>query len=198
MADDGELLEQIRRGDTAAFDLFYSENAPRLLRFLRQLIGTPQAAEDVTHETFLQLWRRPNGFRPESGSLRAYLFGIARKRAAEWWRQRKPEEDASSDDLDVASSSHCTEANTVVGDAFSRLDREQRALLWLREVEGQSYAELAKILEIPIGTVRSRLFAAREELRRIWHGAPREPQETDKVKMMERIEKTAKQGGPLR
>jgi RNA polymerase sigma-70 factor, ECF subfamily len=55
-----------------------------------------------------------------------------------------------------------------MGDALARLPKEQRALLWLREVEGQSYAELAVILEIPIGTVRSRLFAAREALRKIW------------------------------
>ena len=56
-----------------------------------------------------------------------------------------------------------------MGDAFSRLGTEERSLLWLREVEGQSYVELAEILEIPVGTVKSRLFVAREELRRIWH-----------------------------
>jgi len=64
-----------------------------------------------------------------------------------------------------------TEASSLVGDAFSRLGHEQRTLLWLREVEGQSYAELAEILEIPVGTVKSRMFTAREELRRIWHEA---------------------------
>jgi|SRR5579883_17905 len=127
MADDGELLEQIRRGDTAAFDVFYLENAPRLQRFLRHLTGSPQAAEDVTHETFLQLWRQPSGFDLESGSLRAYLFGIARKRAAEWWRQHKPHEVASSDDLDAASSSHNVETYALVGDAFSRLDCGRRS-----------------------------------------------------------------------
>ena len=57
---------------------------------------------------------------------------------------------------------------SVIGDAFRRLPEEQRSLLWLREVEGQSNAELAAILQIPVGTVNSRLFAAREELRRIW------------------------------
>ena len=55
---------------------------------------------------------------------------------------------------------------------LGQLPVEQRSLLWLREVEGQSYAELAAILDIPIGTVRSRLFAAREALRVIWHSAP--------------------------
>ena len=65
-----------------------------------------------------------------------------------------------------------TETSSLVGDALSRLNEDQRSLLWLREVEGQSYAELAHILEIPVGTVRSRLFAAREELRKIWRSAP--------------------------
>jgi len=63
---------------------------------------------------------------------------------------------------------------TAISDAFAKLNVEQRSLLWLREVEGQSYAELAEILSIPLGTVRSRLFAAREDLRRIWHGTPAE------------------------
>ncbi len=177
MADDRELWERICRGDAAAFDAFYKESAPRLQRFLKQIVGNSQAAEDVTHETFLQIWRRPNGFRPEAGSLRGYLFGIARKRASEWWRQRHPEIDSAlpersadaAESVEQEASSSSVEVRSMVGDALSRLDTEQRALLWLREVEGQSYAELAEILEVPVGTVRSRLFAAREELRRIWH-----------------------------
>jgi RNA polymerase sigma-70 factor (ECF subfamily) len=59
-----------------------------------------------------------------------------------------------------------------VADAFNRLTPEERMLLWLREVEGQSYAELAVIFDVPIGTVRSRLFAAREALREVWHSVP--------------------------
>jgi RNA polymerase sigma-70 factor (ECF subfamily) len=59
-----------------------------------------------------------------------------------------------------------------MADLLSQLPAEQRSLLWLREVEGQSYAELAAILDIPIGTVRSRLFVAREALRAIWHSVP--------------------------
>ena len=59
----------------------------------------------------------------------------------------------------------------VIADALEHLPEEQRTLLWLREVEGQSYAELAVTLEIPVGTVRSRLFVARHALRAIWLGA---------------------------
>lgn len=73
---------------------------------------------------------------------------------------------------ETAASIPHSETASVVGDAFRRLPEEQRDLLWLREVEGQSYAELAAILEIPVGTVRSRLFAARDGLRTIWRSTP--------------------------
>jgi len=165
MADDRELWERVNRGDTRAFELFYRENAERLQGFLVQLLGAPQAAEDVMQETFLQLWKRMNGFQPD-GSLRAYLFGIARKQAAEWWRRRDPTREPGVEDTERPKA----EAALLVGDAFARLGADQRTLLWLREVEGQSYAELAQILGIPVGTVRSRLSAARQELRLIWRG----------------------------
>ena len=118
-------------------------------------------------ETFIQLWLHPNGFQPERGSLRAYLYGIARKRAAEWWRAQDPR----GREIEPGPVSVRGEIASVLGDAFQRLPGEQRMLLWLREVEGQSYSELAEILAIPVGTVRSRLFAAREGLRKIWNGA---------------------------
>jgi RNA polymerase sigma-70 factor, ECF subfamily len=165
LADDQELWRQICGGDAAAFDAFYRDNAPRLQAFLRQMVGSPQAAEDIMQETFTQIWTRPNGFRPDRASLRTYLFGIGRKRAAEWWRKKKPEDDAAD-----ANIGHGNENAAIISDAFRRLPEDQRTLLWLREVEGQSYAELAEILDIPIGTVRSRLFAAREALRTIWLG----------------------------
>jgi RNA polymerase sigma-70 factor (ECF subfamily) len=93
---------------------------------------------------------------------------MARKRAAEWWRKQKPTEELAEEREDGARNQ--AEVRSAVGDAFRRLPAEQRALLWLREVEGQSYAELAASLGVPVGTVRSRLFAAREALRAVWHG----------------------------
>lgn len=167
MSGDRELWERICRGDAGAFEEFYREHVSRLSGFLRQLLGNTQAAEDVAQETFMHLWRRPHGFRPENGSLRAYLFGIGRKRAAEWWRQRKP----TADEQEPGKAACETETSSFVEEAFSKLGAEQRSLLWLKLVEGQSYVELAEILEIPVGTVKSRVFAAREEWRRIWRGA---------------------------
>lgn len=164
MAEDRELWNRIRSGDAEAFNSFYRENAPRLQGWLRRIVGDAQAAEDLTQETFARMWERPNGYEPERGTPRAYLFGMGRKRAAEWWRGRRPEGEAAEED----GAPSRVELQSLVGDALGRLTEEQRTLLWLREVEGWSYAELAATLEVPVGTVRSRLFAARQALRAIW------------------------------
>lgn len=164
MADDREVWQKISHGDAEAFEAFYRENAPRLHAFLRQVVGNHEAAEDVAQEAFTQIWNRPNGFQPERGTLRAYLFGIGRKRAAEWWRKQP----SATPIIEEVKSACRTEESSVMGDVLQRLPEKQRTLLWLREVEGLSYAELAENLKIPIGTVRSRIFAAREALRKIW------------------------------
>jgi RNA polymerase sigma-70 factor (ECF subfamily) len=164
LAEDADNWKRICRGDADAFNNFYRESAPRLHAFLRHVVANPQAAEDIAQETFTYLWTRPNGYDPERGTLRAYLFGIARKRAMEWWRKQKPGEVVTEDTL---GDDHA-ELRSTMNDALRRLPEDQRTLLWLREVEGQSYVELAAILEIPVGTVRSRLFTAREALRKIW------------------------------
>jgi RNA polymerase sigma-70 factor (ECF subfamily) len=165
LSKDGELWEGIRRGDPEAFGAVYRAYAPGLQGFLRQFLGDVQAAEDVTQETFAAIWQRPNGFDPSRGSLRSYLFGAGRKRAAEWWRRKRPE----SDEMFAPDVDAVAETQPLIGDAFGRLAADQRSLLWLREVEGHSYEELAATLEIPVGTVGSRLSAAREALRKIWY-----------------------------
>lgn len=168
MADDREMWERICRGDAGAFDALYRAQAPKLEVFLRRVLGNRQTAEDVMQETFASIWQRPNGFQPERGTLRAYLFGAARKRAADWWRNNgEPTGPALNE-----STRQDSEMNPLITDAIAQLSVEERALIWLREVEGYSYEELARALDVPVGTVASRLFTAREELRRIWHASP--------------------------
>lgn len=169
MPDDRELWERISRRDALAFDALYRLHAPKLELFLRQILRSRQAAEDVTQETFARIWKSPNGFEPTRGTLLAYLLGAARKRAAEWLRKQGA---VSNRQADNERADCKAEITSLVADAFARLPEEQQTLIWLREVEGQSYAELAVILEIPLGTVRSRLFIAREALRSVWHAAP--------------------------
>jgi RNA polymerase sigma-70 factor, ECF subfamily len=169
---DAERWKQICSGDSTAFEALYRENAVRIRAFLGHATGNRQTAEDLMQETFTALWQRPNGYAAEQGSLRAYLYGIARKRAAEWRRTQRSREPSQAE-----PSFPSTEMTSVLSDALQRLPHEQRTLLWLREVEGQSYAELASVFDIPVGTVRSRLFAAREALRQIWHSPCPEKEE---------------------
>ena len=164
MPDDWEFWKKIGNGNAEAFEAWYRETALHLLAFLRHLLANEQAAEDVMQETFTQIWRHPYRFDSKRGSPRAYLFGVARRQAAEWRRKQKSVDEL---DRDTPVPSH-VEIASMVTEALSCLNPEQQALLWLREVEGQSYEELALILDVPVGTVRSRLFAAREALRTIW------------------------------
>jgi RNA polymerase sigma-70 factor (ECF subfamily) len=165
MREDEALWIGITRRSTKAFEQVYSDNFARVRSFLRIYLGPRPVVDDVAQETFLQLWQRPGRFDPSRSSLRTYLFGMARNRAADWWRRERPGKEA-----DCASASEEGHGSSVLlNDSLDRLDPELRNVLWLREVEGYSYQELSRILEIPLGTVKSRLFTAREELRRIWN-----------------------------
>lgn len=177
MADDQALWRGICAGNASAFDELFREAAQRLRRFVRLYAGGQGEAEDIVQETFLQLWKRPNGYDPERGTLRQYLYGIARKRVAQ--KRRESAQIAIERDFERLDETRLRAGTREIGDlslvmreALMNLDSNDRALLWLREIEGYSYAELAEILQVPLGTVKSRLFGARENLRQIWNCKP--------------------------
>src|SRR5262249_47451785 len=153
--DDGRdadaLWQDVRDRRPEAFNAIYAQHAPAIRAFLRHTLGTLAAADDVTQETFLQIWRQPDGFDPARGSLRQYLFGIARKRAAQYRRDAPPS--PSIDHLEARGPRAAVARDPLVRHAFDTLDRPDRALLWLREIEGYSYDEIAAILDVPVGTV---------------------------------------------
>jgi RNA polymerase sigma-70 factor (ECF subfamily) len=149
--------------DEAAFERAYLDHFSRIRGFLCVYIGNVAAVDDLAQDTFLQLWSRPDAFDSSRSSLRTYLLGIARKKAADWWRH-SPRDGTPTPEPSIDSEGSAV----AILDALSKLDADLRNVLWLREAEGYSYEELARILDIPLGTVRSRLFTAREQLRRIW------------------------------
>lgn len=171
MADERELWQKISRGDEQAFGEFYRQTAPRLIAFIRQIVGSREAAEDVAQETYMRVWSRLNHAELEPAHLRAYLFGAGRRRAMDWWRKQPSGTAMAADQAVENIATKCrVEKSSMIGDLFQRLSMEQKTLLWLREVEGQSYEELALSFDVPEGTVRSRLFHAREAFRKLWRG----------------------------
>lgn len=177
MSDDKSLWKRISAGEQSAFEALFREFALRLRGFLRVYSGDRLETDDILQETFLQIWKRPNGYDPERGTVRQYLYGIARKRVAQ--KRRESAQIASEVDFDRldkmrlrADSAESGDLSLAMREGLMHLDSDERALLWLREIEGYSYAELAEILQVPLGTVKSRLFAARENLRQIWKCKP--------------------------
>lgn len=154
--------------DRDAVEAIYRRDGPSIRSFLRHCLIDPRAPDDVLQETFLELWRKPDGYDPARGSIRQYLFGIARRRAAQW-RRDNPARVGPASTAAVPFAADPTDS-AAIEQALQQLDEDARALLWLREVEGYSYAELAAVLAVPVGTVKSRLFNARTELRRVWRG----------------------------
>lgn len=155
------MSERVDYCDPAVFHNLYREQGATVRRFLQIWLGNEAAADDVLQETFLHFWRRPTGFDGAKGNIRAYLFGIARNKATDWRRQNTSH--ASAATLGPTESH-----SLLIKDALTHLPEDLRTTLWLREVEGYSYEELAHILKVPVGTIRSRLHSARQKLRIIW------------------------------
>jgi RNA polymerase sigma-70 factor (ECF subfamily) len=156
MPDDENLT------DAAAFGRLYQQQGASIRQFLCLAVRDRFAADDLTQETFLHLWRRPSAFDPGRGNIKAYLLGIARKKAVDWWRRNRPHSP------EAPATARAETEPIAIRQALEQLPEDLRTVLWLREVEGYSYDELAKILKIPTGTVRSRLHSARQQLRKVW------------------------------
>lgn len=152
----------------------YERHRQPVFRFAYRLVGSVEVAEDVTHDCFLSLIRKPENFSPERASLRTYLFAAARNLAFKHFRVAGRE--ASLDEL--KEEPRLAERHQPLG----RLLREelgdrvraavldlpslQREALVLFEYEGLSLSEIARIVDTDIGAVKARLFRARERLKR--------------------------------
>jgi RNA polymerase sigma-70 factor (ECF subfamily) len=137
-------------------------------RFAWRMTGTAEAAEDIAQETFLVLLRRPDAFNPGQGELRPFLFGVARNLALKFWRQQHrwtalDEETFLAEPLDPSQR----ETAALVADAVRALPPFQREALIMAEYEELSLEEIALAVEAEVGTVKSRLYRARENLRRM-------------------------------
>jgi RNA polymerase sigma-70 factor, ECF subfamily len=172
---DEVLLRQAGEGDQAAFLELYDRYRQPIFRFAYRLLGSVESAEDVTHDCFLSLIRKPENFRPERASLRTYLYGAARNLALKHFRDLGREtglDEVADEPKDSPRRAPLRrlldeELTTHVRQAVFSLPPLQREALILFEYEGLSLSEVAEIAGTDVGAIKARLYRAREGLRRI-------------------------------
>jgi RNA polymerase sigma-70 factor (ECF subfamily) len=171
---DHELMLAYRGGDRTAFELLFDRYRDPVWRFFRRRVVDPTRAEELTQETFLAVIQGARRYEPRA-EFRSYLFGIAFNQLLADRRRARREQARTAEPRDVAGEGADPNAVIWVRQALASLDDIDREVLMLREYDAFSYDEIAGLLRIPVGTVRSRLFRAREALRGALAG--REPQE---------------------
>jgi RNA polymerase sigma-70 factor (ECF subfamily) len=167
-----DVIERCQRGDVAALGEIYAAHGARVWRVARNLLGREADADDLTQDVFLRLFERIHQFEGRS-SLATWIHrttvNLCLNRIAERNRKtaRSLDDVASSAaepaDLGLAPSARAESADELEA-WLGPLDPDARAILVLREVEGLEYSEIAAALDVPIGTVMSRLSRAREKL----------------------------------
>jgi RNA polymerase sigma-70 factor (ECF subfamily) len=168
------LLQKAGKGDQAAFLELYDRYRDPIFRFAYRLLGSIEIAEDITHDCFLSLIRRPEGYRPERAPLRTYLFAIARNLALKHFRNTGREAGLEEMAEEPEASSRHTplrrlldeELAAQVREAVFRLPELQREALVLYEYEGLSLNEIAAVVDADTGAIKARLYRARESLKR--------------------------------
>ena len=168
---DRDDIAAAARGDQKALGRLYDRHAPQMMAVAVRMLKRPREAEDLVHDTFLEVWRAAKDYDPARGSVRAWIMMRVRSRSLDLIRKRgrnKVVLDKEGRPLDgVASDIDPTMARDteVMGQAFQTLPEEQRAVLRLAYFGGLSSPEIAAELHIPIGTVKSRVARGLAALR---------------------------------
>jgi RNA polymerase sigma-70 factor, ECF subfamily len=169
--NESELVIRAQNGDRNAFSELVRTHAQGVLNVIYRMCGNMQIAEDAAQETFIQAWLRMQSYRPQA-SLRNWLYRIAINTAIDMLRKEKRILPSTVEDLNLTDAEPGPEALVasseraeIVQEAILALPDASRAVLVLREYEGLSYQEISEALDIPVGTVMSRLNYGRKLLR---------------------------------
>ncbi len=183
---DFELIEAWRQGSNAALDLLFQRVQPRIYGLCLRMLGRPEVASDVAQDAFLRMYEGLPGFdgraRFSTWSIRVALNCVYTHLRREKLRRhaRLPEEESGGElgtrePSPLARIENKDLRRNVVA-ALGMVDLQARAILVLRDLQGLDYSDIAEVLGIPIGTVKSRLFRARTALRdvleQMGHGRP--------------------------
>jgi RNA polymerase sigma-70 factor (ECF subfamily) len=177
---DRELVARAQRGDKRAFELLVEKYQRKLGRLLSRFIRDPSEVEDVTQEAFIKAYRALPAFRGDSAfytwlyriginTAKNYLMAMGRRaptsteveaEEAEGFEEGEQLRDINTPESVLLSN----EIASTVNRTIEELPEELRTAIQLREIEGMSYEDIAKVMDCPIGTVRSRIFRAREAI----------------------------------
>ena len=173
-----ELVRAAAGGDTEAFERLVRTYENKIYHLALRMCGSADEAADIAQEAFLAAWRGLPSFRGEAG-FATWLYRLTSNAAIDYLRrQKKQRGDMSLDDeelgLDAVDSApgpqetaEGSELRAAVAAGLNRLSEGHRQVLVLREVQGLSYEEIASVLEVDMGTVKSRISRARSSLRKI-------------------------------
>jgi RNA polymerase sigma-70 factor (ECF subfamily) len=177
---DRQLVERAQRGDKRAFELLVEKYQRKLGRLLARFIRDPAEVEDVTQEAFIKAYRALPAFRGDSAfytwlyriginTAKNYLMALGRRAPtsteveaedAEGFEDGEQLRDINTPESLLLSAEIAKTVNATIDE----LPEELRTAIQLREIEGMSYEDIARIMDCPIGTVRSRIFRAREAI----------------------------------
>lgn len=177
---DQALVERVQKGDKAAFELLVAKYHRKIIRLVSRLVRDSAEVEDVTQEAFIKAYRALPQFRGES-AFYTWLYRIAvntaKNHLATQGRRAPTSTEANAEEAETfAEADQLRDINTpesmlmskqiaqTVNSAMEALPDELRTAITLREIEGLSYEEIAEAMGCPIGTVRSRIFRAREAI----------------------------------
>ena len=177
---DQQLVERAQRGDKRAFELLVLKYQRKLGRLLSRFVRDPAEVEDVTQEAFIKAYRALPGFRGESAfytwlyriginTAKNYLVALGRRaptstgfdnEEAEGFEDADQLRDSSTPESELEGK----EIAATVNRAMDALPKDLRTAITLREIDGRSYEEIANVMNCPVGTVRSRIFRARDAI----------------------------------
>lgn len=167
------LIEQAQKGDRSAFGELVRHHHPGVVNVVYRMCGDVELAEDAAQDAFIQAWLNLSSFRPGT-SLRNWLYRIAVNAALDTLRRAPKKPFADLENLALPDPQAGPEAaflqkerTVIVQQAILSLTEASRAVLVLREYGGLSYQEIASTLDIPLGTVMSRLNYARDRLKEL-------------------------------
>lgn len=179
--EDLALVRRVQAGDSRAFDALVRKYQQKILQLVMRYVHDPEAAQDVAQEAFIKAYRGLKGFRGDS-AFYTWLYRIAINAAKNYLasKARKvPDTDVETADAELMEGAEAmrdqgTPERELLSDEIKRtvlraveeLPEDLRTAITLREVEGMSYDQIAQAMECPIGTVRSRIFRAREAIDR--------------------------------